>query len=61
VDGPPERLQGAFRVSRGGAVVAEEAAGVSDPSTGEMCTARTRFAAASIGKNIVAAAGDAPV
>ncbi len=57
MDLTPERLRsGVFQVNVHGRVVAEGAYGGADPTTNEPCTAATRFQAASISKQFVAAA-----
>ena len=48
-------LRGAYRVSRAGGLVAEGGSGLADDVSGEPCTPATRFQAASIGKNFIAA------
>jgi CubicO group peptidase (beta-lactamase class C family) len=48
-------IRGAYQVRRGGQVVAEGAGGRRDAVTGEPCTQDTRFQAASISKQFVAA------
>ena len=48
-------ISGAYQVRRGGQVVAEGAGGSRDAVTGEPCTLDTRFQAASISKQFVAA------